>query len=336
MVNDIKKFCETDSGTNLLSQSDYLSDSQRTIGNQPGIARDKLVNKVLRQCSFVSSTFADYVVQQLGVSVLDDSDTATFLANITTAFATGVPVGAMLKMTTPTVPQGFLKMNGAAISRTTYSSLFNVLVTTPGFSAVNFTVSIATPAVVTKATHGFLGGERLRLTTTGTLPTGLGLLTDYFVFYIDANTFKLQTMTDVLSGTFVNTSGSQGGTHSYRQSYWGLGDGTNTFNVPDMRGVFDRAWDDSRGIDTSRVIATLQRDATKKNGLALTDPGHTHIYYMYGGAGGSVNLIQGATANLASQNSAGSTSNVGTGVTLGTGDVETRPINYALMPIIKY
>ena len=30
---------------------------------------------------------------------------------------------------------------------------------------------------------------------------------------------------------------------------FGVGDGTTTFNVPDLRGEFMRGWDDSRGID---------------------------------------------------------------------------------------
>ncbi len=299
--------------------------------NQPGIARQKLVNKALRQSSFIVKVFADYLVQQTASSVLDNSNDATLLAIITNAFATGLPIGSVVNMLTSAIPTGFLKANGAAISRTTYASLFNVLVTTPGYVAQTFTVSIASPAVFTKAAHGFVGGERLRLTTTGSLPTGLSLLTDYFVAYIDANTFNLQSMSDVLAGTFVNTSGVQGGAHSYQRSLWGLGDGATTFNVPDLRGVFSRSWDDARGLDPARNIASFQLDAFQ---------GHYHEQYY---SGASAVASAGITAD--SMTSTPTTLRTNTGVkaaltdgTHGTPRVasETRPINYALMPVIKY
>lgn len=75
-----------------------------------------------------------------------------------------------------------------------------------------FTVSIASPGIVTKAGHGFVGGEELILETTGALPTGLtALTTRYYVKYIDANTFNLSL---TVGGANINTSGTQSGTHT--------------------------------------------------------------------------------------------------------------------------
>ena len=48
-------------------------------------------------------------------------------------------------------------------------------------------------------------------TTTGALPTGLAINTDYYVTVIDANTFNLSA---TLGGAFINTSGTQSGTHT--------------------------------------------------------------------------------------------------------------------------
>lgn len=84
MANEILKFGET--ATNILTQAEYDADAQRLIGNQPGIARSKLVNKVLRQCAFISNAFADYLVSRVGGDVLDNGDSATLLAKITAAF----------------------------------------------------------------------------------------------------------------------------------------------------------------------------------------------------------------------------------------------------------
>lgn len=39
---------------------------------------------------------------------------------------------------------------------------------------------------------------------------------------------------------------------------FGTGDGSTTFNVPDMRGEFPRGWDDSRGIDSGRALGQWQ------------------------------------------------------------------------------
>lgn len=39
---------------------------------------------------------------------------------------------------------------------------------------------------------------------------------------------------------------------------YGSGDGSTTFNVPEMRGEFLRAWDNARGVDSGRAIGTFQ------------------------------------------------------------------------------
>lgn len=41
-------------------------------------------------------------------------------------------------------------------------------------------------------------------------------------------------------------------------TYFGTGDGTVTFNLPDLRGEFIRGWDHDRGIDNGRVLGSRQ------------------------------------------------------------------------------
>jgi microcystin-dependent protein len=48
---------------------------------------------------------------------------------------------------------------------------------------------------------------------------------------------------------------------------YGLGDGSNTFNLPDVRGNVIRGYDDGRGIDPGRALGSEQADQNK---------GHTH------------------------------------------------------------
>ncbi len=44
---------------------------------------------------------------------------------------------------------------------------------------------------------------------------------------------------------------------------WGAGNGSTTFNLPDLRGVFLRGWDSGRGLDSGRGFATYQEDAIR-------------------------------------------------------------------------
>ena len=46
---------------------------------------------------------------------------------------------------------------------------------------------------ITETGHGYLTGDVVRLTTSGSLPTGLALSTDYYVIKVDANSYKLAT-----------------------------------------------------------------------------------------------------------------------------------------------
>lgn len=80
MANDILPFCPTDTGSNLLSESDYLAATDRTIGNQPGIASAKLVNKALRQSAFMASQLGQYISNTTGTDLSDDANTAKLLA----------------------------------------------------------------------------------------------------------------------------------------------------------------------------------------------------------------------------------------------------------------
>lgn len=82
------------------------------------------------------------------------------------------------------------------------------------------TLSIATPCIVTLEDHGLLTGDKINITTTGALPTGLSA-GDYYVISIydgddlDVDTFSLATTyANAIAGTKIATSGSQSGVHS--------------------------------------------------------------------------------------------------------------------------
>ena len=181
--------------------------------------------------------------------------------------ANGVPVGSVFNLATTTVPTGFLECNGAAISRSTYASLFATISTT-----------------------------------------------------------------------------------------WGSGDGSSTFNLPDLRGQFVRGWDNSAGVDSGRSFASSQSDQNKSHNHSITDSGHFHHAFRSGNAGerqhnsnlsssnfpasgtGAGNLNEAYNiAASSSESDVGRTSNETTGITISNdGSSEVRVKNYALMYVIKF
>jgi microcystin-dependent protein len=101
---------------------------------------------------------------------------------------------------------------------------------------------------------------------------------------------------------------------------FGVGNGSTTFNVPDLRGEFPRGWDDGRGIDSGRAIGSAQ--------------GHmfeTHIHQLTGYAPTGSFAQTGASLALSN------TGNFNTSAPQsGNFGAETRPRNIALLAIIKF
>lgn len=96
---------------------------------------------------------------------------------------------------------------------------------------------------------------------------------------------------------------------------FGAGDGSTTFNLPDLRGEFPRGWDDGRGVDSGRARGSAQAQMIQA---------HTHSSGLnrgvsYSGAGVAIGDAQyGAWTSGVS------------------GAEETRPRNIALLAVIKF
>lgn len=103
-------------------------------------------------------------------------------------------------------------------------------------------------------------------------------------------------------------------------TFWGAGDGSTTFNVPDLRGEFIRGFDDGRGIDTGRGFGTAQSDAFAEHDHQID----RYVQVAESGAGVFVPSSSSLTA-------AGTPDD-----RFAEGDTETRPRNIALIYYIKY
>lgn len=111
---------------------------------------------------------------------------------------------------------------------------------------------------------------------------------------------------------------------------FGAGDGSTTFNIPDLRGVFIRGWDNGRGVDTGRTFGTAQDDSI---------PDHTHFWRAEGGSDGQ-NMGKSDPDGNAPGNDGGYNRGVigiSPSTLQGVTDVatEARPRNLALLPMIK-
>jgi phage-related tail fiber protein len=158
-------------------------------------------------------------------NLLTDNTNWSFLIDLNSIPT--VPTGHIDYFAMSTAPNGYLKANGAAVSRTTYSSLFSVIGTT-----------------------------------------------------------------------------------------FGSGDGSTTFNLPDLRGYFIRDWADNGSIDSDRTFASMQNDALKE----------TIITGYAWGAAGSVYTGTGFPTGSGTEYRQ----------IILSGESETRPKNIALLACIKY
>ena len=101
---------------------------------------------------------------------------------------------------------------------------------------------------------------------------------------------------------------------------YGEGDGSTTFNLPDLRGEFVRGWDHGRGVDAGRVFGGWQDSQNLEHKHSIIDSnssGSVTSSWHYGERGG-VSDGQPGTETLAS------------------GGNESRPRNLAMIYCIRF
>ena len=138
---------------------------------------------------------------------------------------------------------------------------------------------------------------------------------------------------------------------------FGAGDGTSTFQLPDMRGEFVRGWADNRSdLDAGRGFGTKQGDQTKQHNhgasasSSISPSSHNHVFpgddqfAFANGVGGWTNRTTGSfNYDAKSQSGNGkvyrtsdASLSVSTSVSVNNhGGSEARPYNIALMYVIK-
>ena len=166
-------------------------------------------------------------------------------------------------------------------------------------------------------------------------------------FRYDGTSFVLQTYSNDIAGKIIiwarniaptgyfECDGSAISRTTYSALFsiisttFGVGNGTTTFNIPDLRGYFVRGWANAGSVDSGRAFASTQTDAFQGHYHNPLSPGVN----FYGGPAGGV-AASGGSALTASLTTGNPVTN-GTNGTPRTAS-ETRPTNLALMYCIKY
>lgn len=131
---------------------------------------------------------------------------------------------------------------------------------------------------------------------------------------------------------------------------FGVGDGSSTFALPDLRGQFVRGWANTGSTDASRVFGSSQTDQNK-NHTHTTDsetltgsvshlssslaqnPGTASGVFSRGSSASAVGAQSGGSGSAAALGFDGTHSHT---ISSSGGGTEARPTNIALMYIIKF
>ena len=224
----------------------------------------------------------------------------------------------------PTVKAYIDCRTGAIYGATAASGTSNAQLATTAFvsSATTVKANLASPAFTGTPTAptATANTNTTQLATTAFVQSALSLNG------IDPGSIIYTGRSTAPTG-FLAANGGQVSRATYAALYaaigtrFGDGNGSTTFNLPDLRGEFIRGWDNGRGVDTGRTLGSWQSDAFKQHR-------HTYTWMIPEIPSDGVYAVPGGTSGL---HRALHTDN-----TSYTGGTETRPRNVALLACIKY
>ena len=242
-----------------------------------------------------------------------------------------------------------------------------VLISNNGFElkdalAIRFQDSSGSPFVSLKSPSSLSGNVDLTLPSSivsgGFMQTdGSGNLSFQVVAGVPSGAVFCIAVASVPSG-YLECNGAAVSRTTYAALFavigtqYGSGNGSSTFNIPDLRGEFIRGFDNGRGVDSGRSVASSQSHqhpqhdhaVSASSSSSVTDPGHTHTAnYGQGNlvsSGGAFGLRDSETANRINSNNTGISVSTSTSISQsqrgGTSNSsETRPRNIAMMYVIK-
>ena len=326
-------------------------------------------NTQLATTAFVKAAIAALVdsspgaldtLNELAAALGDDPNFATTMTN---ALALKAPLGSPALTGTPTAPTAAAGTNTAQVATTAFVAAVQTLLNT----AIALKAPLASPALTGTPTAptAAAGTDTTQLATTAFVQDAVGTGAVQMFARSTAPTGWLKANGATISRTTYAALFAAIGTT------FGAGDGSTTFNLPDLRGEFLRGWDDARGADPSRVFGSFQDSDNKSHahtastgadahthtwsGTTASAGDHTHgMNYSLGLPTGGSSAVSGETNNgVNSDNRPYTISNAGahthtvsgttssdshthTVTVAASGGTQARPRNIALLACIKY
>tara|TARA_A100001515_G_scaffold116870_1_gene98734 strand:- start:135 stop:1274 length:1140 start_codon:yes stop_codon:yes gene_type:complete len=215
-------------------------------------------------------------------------------------------------------------------------------------SSLSGNIALTLPSAITNG--GFLqtdGSGNLSFQIVNGVPSGAVFcvaVASVPTGYLECNGAAVSRTTYAALFAFIGTS-------------YGAGNGSSTFNLPDLRGEFIRGFDNGRGVDSGRSVASSQGSQNDSHNHSVSITTSTTSLtgtitkisetYASGGGGATGVFTKGSSASASNTPSRVDSSPAGSvsmdashnhsvsGNTANQGGNESRPRNIAMMYIIK-
>jgi microcystin-dependent protein len=249
--------------------------------------------------------------------------------------------GAAFAVYAPPSPKSYIIFNSSAYAATVYNSTVVGNTTAAGTGAVvpaGKTMTVLTDGTDFSTPYAETAGSgetqapgtnNTKLATTAFVQAAVSLaVPSGAVFYFAMNAAPTGYLE--ADGTAVSRS-TYASLFSAIGTTFGVGDGSTTFNLPDLRAEFIRGWDDGRGVDTGRAFGSAQADELEahKHDIRVRGSNSSHSHRVNGPA--ETYVAAGVSNSLGGSGSIYNDD----GAILNTGGTETRPRNVALLACIK-
>lgn len=300
---------------NIMDDVSYLVSDYRKDGVRPGIAPGDIHNKLYYQTSIFNAAFAQSLADR-GLTVVD-----TVFADLVAVFGQIPLLSEIEALITTAANQNWKAGEDYAVGEVCYaSSIANSFkrmeCVIPGTTG---TVEPAWTGVGTLVVDN--GVTWIVDDVRDSTPVGRTSFEHRSAVragYVEANGALISRTAYSRLWAFAQNSGllvTDAQWTGGMQGAFSTGDTSTTFRLPDLRGEFLRGFDNGRGLDTARVLGSLQLDDYKTHRHQLTG----QIMVRASGSTYGTYIQEGPYD-----------------YTAYSGGTETRPHNIALLTCIKY